>query len=215
MFISLQLYLFLKFEEFKQLRNDVHKTMNINLLLDLNREELFAQLNSAYIYSYNGEKVWLADDIIDILSEKKIRDTRLINNFTEDEIVVIGVKTKVLRLRRFFTLKGIKRYLLEGKLFNVDNAYKYFNLENKNLEILIMRQIEKCVVNKKELTFNTKKTLKWLFEKRKQISAFDEIIDCRILLDWLESNTHSDKISEDKKKYLIKYIEDYILNQDI
>lgn len=120
------------------------------------------------------------NDLIELVSTAISRDKRLINSYSSEQMVTRLVSTNgVLRSCRMFTVAGIERYVHEGRLYSYKNVCKYFGLTPINP---LIGQLRKCMVGDQ---YNTKKVLKWLFDRRKQASELDTIISRDKLLTWL------------------------------
>jgi hypothetical protein len=159
--------------------------------LDINRNSLHEKLSKVK----KVKNCYRADEVIEILSNSAVRDKRLINNYTDEEVVVLDVKTKgYTRKARFFTKTGISKYLSEGKVFSYINACKFFEVEPEDLDKKKMKEeLKKCIVNSEKLTFNTKATLKWLFEKRKSVKHLGEECSYDELLKWMNTVVVNEK----------------------
>ena len=95
-------------------------------LLELNKQALFARLKSVQRIN----ELYVANDIIDVLSSQKNTDKTLLNSYNEDEIRVNKIyRESGTRLVRMLTKKGVERYLLEGKVLDYKNACEYFNIK--------------------------------------------------------------------------------------
>jgi hypothetical protein len=140
-------------------------------LLELNKNVLHDKLSK--LKKYND--LYVAKDLIDILSDQKERDTRVINEFTDEEIKVHTVRRKSgLKSVRLFTAKGIERYLHEGKLFDYQNACSYFNVPAKDKVAESYSAFLSEIYDSTTKKYNTKKILKWLFEKRKMCKSLGD-----------------------------------------
>lgn len=142
-------------------------------LLELNYKELHEQLSTVECI----KKTYKANDLIEILSEKKESDKRLINDYhMPSELInrkVIG-SNGCIRTCRFLTIKGIERYLSEGKVYAYENACKFFGIKPISLqEKKWIKELEKMSVgeaaddDESKTQYNTNMLLKWLFGKRK------------------------------------------------
>ena len=137
-------------------------------LIDINRNYLKDSISTLDII----DNCYPANDLIDILSDSKERDKRLISDFKHDELIIkkvnrIDIKNqKVKRNIRYLTVKGVERYLTEGKIFSYKNACDIFGftlIDKQHIEWDLY--ISKCKNETGE--FNVNMILKWLFDKRK------------------------------------------------
>lgn len=178
--------------------------MNIDNLLDFNKKGIFDKLSKIRTIKINQLVYYLCNDVIDILSESPVRDKRLINDYESDEVVIRKKYiNNVLRECRFFTIKGIERYLYEGKVFNYKNACDYFGVNVKNKQYEKWKaDIDKILISG---VFQTKTILKWLYEKRKSIKTLGEQISTSDLIKWLDG-VEDDDINQNKQKWLLMYL---------
>ncbi len=152
------------------------KDMNQQALLDLNKTTLYERLKNVQ----RIKNLYVANDIIDILSNQKERDKRIISDYTEDEVVTHMVKrSSGLKLVRMFTLKGITRYLNEGKIYDLPNACSYFNVSYTDPKIkeyhLFIESIQDPSEKDQSIKkYKTTSLLKWLFGKRKMCKALSD-----------------------------------------
>jgi hypothetical protein len=168
----------------------------MNKLLEINRLGIYKKLDSVTCIKVNNEVLYKCNDVIDAISDAKVRDKRLINDYGVDIMVLQCRVGKRLISCRFFNTNGIKRYLNEGKIYDYQNACSYFKIEPRDLE--------KEKLNK-ELTQcgnNTKKLLKWLYEKRKCVMKLGDVVNYKELVKWIEDNDEMDNINLDKFNYL-------------
>ena len=143
---------------------------SIESLLDYNKQALYDKIRSVKVI----RNTYRANDLIDVLSSAPDRDKRIIADYEKDEVLIRRTQCKgVLRMTRFFTLKGVTRYLHEGKVFSYKNACSFFGITPKDLE---KEKLEKELANYKEEdgNYNTKRLLRWLFEKRKSAKVLGE-----------------------------------------
>ena len=109
------------------------QTLNAFTINEINKTGLHSKLKKAVVI----DGCYKANDIIGVLSNNIERDKRLINDYEEDEVVVKKTKCgHYMRSARFFTQKGIERYLSEGKLFSYENACLFFKVQTKNTNYL-------------------------------------------------------------------------------
>ena len=152
--------------------------MEIKELIDLNRTSLFKQLDAIKVHIGHHYR---CDDIIKELSSSVTSDKRLINDYEDDETVILTIRVKgMTRKCRAFTKKGLIRYIHEGKVVDYENACLWVGTKPKNK---LMEKVEKLLVDGK---FAKSKILKFLFEKRKTTSALDNYVTPAELLTWLE-----------------------------
>jgi hypothetical protein len=150
-------------------------------LLDYNRQALFEKLRQVQVI----DGTYKVNDIIDCLSSNKERDRRYVNKFEEDEIVIKNIKSKgYIRKVRFFTIRGIERYLNEGKVFSYKNACEFFKIAPRDL--VEEKELDLLKTMYDSDIFQTKQILKWIFEKRKQIKKLGETCTIAELLEVLE-----------------------------
>ena len=109
------------------------QTLNAFTINEINKTGLHSKLKKAVVI----DGCYKANDIIGVLSNNIERDKRLINDYDEDEVVVKKTKCgHYMRSARFFTQKGIERYLSEGRLFSYENACLFFKVQTKNTNYL-------------------------------------------------------------------------------
>ena len=160
-------------------------------LLEINRRAIYAKINKVYKKILGDTTYFLANDIIYSVSEAIARDKRLISDYDDDQVVILMHKSKYCR---FLTIKGIQRYVHEGKIYSYVNVCQYFNVAPHNKQDLeLLSKFNKCIFKgelvKSELVKNelvkselvkgelantqyiTSMLLKFIFGKRKQISA--------------------------------------------
>lgn len=205
-------YIFVNFEN----KNNL-KTMNE--LIQLNKNAIYDKLKNVHKIADN----YVANDLIDAVSTHKERDKKLINGWGEDEVFIQKtVRGNSMRLVRLFTMKGIARYLQEGKVYSYENLCKYFNIQP------IDKELEKL---KKELnnikagngdnikdgdgdTYQTNKILKWLFESRVQAKSLGSHTTKEKLTEWLNSGLKDIKNINKKKLQLLKIELDELSDSD-
>lgn len=171
-------------------------------LLAVNKQAINKKLDAVKRVNDNSCILYNCNDIIDALSDAKVRDKRLINDYGKEYVLVRSIKIKnVSRACRFFTLKGIERYLNEGKIYSYKNACEYFSISDRNKQHdKYKEQLEKC--KESEEYYNTKKILKWLYEKRKSIKALGETTTIKNLLEYIEFDIKKYNSKDDDSKYV-------------
>ncbi len=176
------------------------KNNMINSLIELNYNYLKEKLDKCYIIDNN----YNCNDIIECISSKISTDKRLINNFHDDEIILFK---KNNRTQRFFTKKGLIKYINEGHIDNYELTCKYFNINFKNEnEKNYNKKLESIIVNNKVII---SRLLIFLYGKRKRISSLSDKID-KSLISKLLTNTEFDtEINKDKLLYTIDYYKKY------
>jgi hypothetical protein len=166
----------------------------MNKMKEINRMVVYSKLDNIHIY-HNHIR---CNDIIETLSEAKSRDKRLINDWGETEIIIRSVDVDgTLRKCRMFTPLGVIKYVHVGKIYSYVNVCNYFKTEpinKKNLELL------KCM--NKDKIFETKKILKWLFERRKQTKTLGKTVELNQLKKWI-NDYEFDDIDEDRKQMVL------------
>lgn len=165
--------------------------MQIDSLVDYNKIVLHEKI--AAVKSIRN--TYRADDLINVLSSAPDRDKGIINNFEKDEVLIRRIQCKgVLRMVRFFTMKGVARYLHEGRVFSYKNACSFFNIEPRDLE---KEKLVASLNSIKELdgTYNTKKLLKWLFEKRKSAKQLGDSCTLSKMLEFVDTLHEDDMMS--------------------
>lgn len=170
---------------------------DIDSLLDYNKQALFTKIKTVKVI----RNTYRANELIDVLSSMPDRDKRIISEYEKDEVLIRRTQCKgVLRMTRFLTEKGVSRYLHEGKVFSYKNACEFFKVEPRDLEkeklereLELMKEEENSDDNETPL-YNTKKLLRWLFEKRKSAKVLGETCTAETILDFV------DELSEDEKE---------------
>ncbi len=176
-------------------KTDQKTNIHYDTLVDLNKATLFKKLDLVR----KVQTTYMANDLIDVVSESPARDKRMINNYLDDEIMNRRIECKgYLRITRFFTMKGIARYVLEGKLFNYKNVCEYFKIPVIDLNKKKLK--EELVSMQLEDAYDVKKVLKWLFEKRKSVKSLGEYAGILDIYKWLDTIGTEEKnmISNDK-----------------
>jgi hypothetical protein len=161
----------------------------------VNQRALFTKLDTVR----KIDKLYNCNDIIEILSESKARDMRLINDYDISEVVIkkVFINTQTRRLR-YFTLLGIAKYLHEGKIYSYANACAYFSVQPINKEHAKWKKtVDSYVVDG---LFATGNILKWLFEKKKSCMALDNYISIDKLKVYLDS---TNGYNEERAKWLL------------
>jgi len=165
-------------------------------------EELKLQ-NKIYIFNKlddinNKDNFICCNDLFNIISSSIASDRRLINSYDKDEVILMWKKNNgKLRNCRFFTHKGLVRYLSEGKIFNHKNVCEYFNVDIIDKELIKIYKYKNI-----DGTFDTKKILKWLFGKRKACSSLNKFISLEELSEWLIEYKKNDILINRKNKIL-------------
>ncbi len=143
----------------------------MDAILEFNRNGLSEKINKLNIV----DDCYPANDLIEILSNAKERDKKLINSYDENEVVIKKVeRNKLLRSVRYFTKSGVARYLHEGKLFNYKNACAHFGVIPIDLDkVEYRKQLAKYATDDGQ--YKVAPVLKWLYGKRKSCKALGEI----------------------------------------
>ena len=165
-------------------------------LLQANKLALFAKLDT--VQKIND--LYVANDVIDVLSGQPTRDKRIISTYSEEEVKIFTVKRATgLKALRFFTKQGLVRYLHEGKITSYVNACDYFGvapLDKKSIEFAkYLSAIYDPDVNK----YKTSIILRWLFNKRKMCKELGDYTDINSIIDTFGN---SDEIDANKLTYL-------------
>lgn len=177
--------------------------MSIESLLDYNKQVLHEKIRNVKII----RNTYRANDLIDVLSSAPDRDKRLISCYENDEVLIRRTQCKgVLRMTRFLTLKGITRYLHEGKVFSYKNACSYFHVEPRDLEKeKLQKELQLYKIDDK---YNTKKILRWLFEKRKSAKLLGDICTINQLVEYIDDLPDDEKeMLPDSKVNLLRSIQ--------
>lgn len=169
--------------------------MNYEALLELNKTALFDKLDLVQRVG----NLYVANDIIEALSNQKERDKRLINDYNSDEVQTYKIKRgKLVRLVRMLTIQGIARFLSEGKLYDQKNACLYFKVELPKKDVFA-EELSKCEIS--DNVYTTNKLLKWLFQKRKMCKELGPTTTITDVLSVFADNPDAD---QDRLKYLTK-----------
>ena len=137
-------------------------------LLDINRRAIHAKLDRVYKKKIGENTYYLANGLISSVSEAIARDKRLINNYTDHEVIILMHQSKNCR---FLTESGVKRYIHDGKIYSYANVCSYFGIapqDKKELEKIA--KFNKC---KDGDRYVTSMILKFIYGKRKQISGLN------------------------------------------
>lgn len=161
--------------------------MDINSLLAINKKAIFDKLDKVE----KKDNTYKVIDLIAALSTSIDRDRGIVNNYLPDEVFIRRVKCNgILRAARFFTLKGIARYLHEGKIYSYKNACEYFKVEPKDLEEeKLLNELKDMKVNSLDgsVLYDTKRLLRWLFEKRKSAKHLGDECSATTMLEYIDS----------------------------
>ncbi len=170
-------------------------------LLELNKTTLYTKLDKVQ----KIKDLYVANDLIDVLSMQKERDKRMISDYTSDEVKAYKIKrasgTKIVRM---FTLAGITKYLTEGKIYDYPNACGYFGVPQINLKHIEYEEFlagiaseDKTDGSKKK--YKTSTLLKWLFGKRKMCKALS---DYTTIASVLELFAEDEDVNQERIKFL-------------
>jgi hypothetical protein len=191
--------------------------MNLANLLELNKSSLFAKLDKVQ----RVKELYVANDVIDVLSNQKERDRRTLSDYNTDELKTYKIKRNgVLKIVRMFTKKGIERYLQNGKIFDQKNASEYFKVDIPVVDHL-GEELIKCIAcaatdrtatdrtatnrtDLKQADYKTTKILKWLFGKRKLCRALGEYTTIEKVVNTFEKD---DAVDSERMQYLTNIIE--------
>ena len=170
--------------------------MNFQSLLAANKTALFTKLDAVQ----KIKELYVANDIINVLSSHASRDLSIISAYSDEEVKIFTTKRATgLKAVRFFTRQGLIRYLHEGKLINYQLACEYFGvapLDKQSIEFAnYLRSIYDADSNK----YKTSTLLRWLFNKRKTCKSLG---DYTTINDVLDTFGNSDEIDESKLNYL-------------
>ncbi len=138
------------------------------------------------------------NDVFNALSSSITRDKRLINDYTEDEVVLkYDLVNKRSVKSRYFTPEGMSRYIHEGKIICYEIVCEYFDINpiDKDIETIMGFMIN-------DKTFETKLILKWLFGKKKSVKVLKTYVNIEILAVWLSNYKSSDIIANRRNKIL-------------
>ena len=168
-------------------------------LLEINRLAIFAKLDKVRKKEIKATVYYLCNDVIDAISDAKPRDKRIINEYSDDEVTTFNCNIDgMIRVCRFFSYKGICRYVHTGHVYSYVNVCKYFKLEPIDKKDLAMKkEVEMC---KEDGVYITKKILQWICDKRKSDKTLGDKVDKAALLEWIKLN--SDSVNQDKVKYI-------------
>ncbi len=134
-------------------------------LLAHNKKALFAKLDAVPRIDDNI----CAVDLIKAVSDRVECDRRYIHKFTPDQMLV-------LKNKRYLTVEGTKRYIHEGHLFAYATVCEYFKVEP------VLPYKEELAGLKKEGGYDTKRILRWLYDRRKYSSKLDPCITLKELV---------------------------------
>lgn len=144
-------------------------------LSDINTSSLFKKLEGIY----RSDDLIASIQLINIVSSKPQRDKNLISAFDSSEIEIrlytneSGYKRNI----RFFTKKGLSRYLHSGKIFDYINVCKYFEIQPidkttqqfeydlSKMEIIIPKKNR--IKSSPSKLYKTSSLILWLYGKRK------------------------------------------------
>lgn len=164
----------------------------------LNRTAIHEKLKSVHKIADN----YVANDLIDAISTHKERDKKLINGWADDEVFTQKtVRGNAMRIVRLFTMKGIARYLQEGKVYSYENLCEYFNVQPIDKELEQFKKELETIQN--EDTYQTNKLLKWLFESRVQAKALGSYTTKEKITEWLNNCPRDTSVINKKKLQLL------------
>ncbi len=170
--------------------------MNYASLLNANKVALFAKLDGVQ----KIKELYVANDIIEAVSNKKGRDMNMISSYADDEVQIYTIKRATgLKAMRFFTKKGLTRYIHEGKLFDYKNVCEYFGIEPNDKQALEYKQYLETIYDTTTKKYKTSTLLRWLFNKRKMCKSLSDYTDIQSVIDLFEN---SDEIDDTKLNYL-------------
>jgi len=151
-------------------------------LKNINRDAIFEKLANLKVI----ENTIQCNALINAISTAVSRDKKLINNYSQNEVIVSLIKTDNNKLRycRMFTVDGIKRYVHEGKIYSYLNVCEYFGI--KPIDKLAV-ELKKCMTDNG--LFITIKILRWLFETQKRTTKLPKKTSYEKLIEWI--NTQS------------------------
>jgi hypothetical protein len=136
----------------------------MNELHNINKQSIHNKLSKVHTITKDVE-LYNCGDIIEILSKNKLSDMRYLNGYLPDEVVVIlSTINKKTRKRRFFTLKGLTRYIRFHNIISYKHVCEYFNIEyidKKIIEYKMELDNMTNIVNDVK-SYNTKKLIYWL-----------------------------------------------------
>jgi hypothetical protein len=176
-------------------------------LKKINRYDIFTKLDNVTIQDTHI----MCNELIDIVSISKARDRRVINDYADDEIIVQMSKINgKLHRYRYFTRKGLLRYIQEGHIYNYKNVCAYYGIRVRNFEHdefdKLFKNSDKDADNDADNVTNggnSKKVLKWIFKKRKQSKLLPNIITKKQLLEWLKLYDKDDLSMARKNKIML------------
>jgi nitrite reductase/ring-hydroxylating ferredoxin subunit len=163
----------------------------MDAILEFNRNGLSEKINNLNIV----DECYPANDLIEILSNAKERDKKLINGYSETEVIIKKVeRNKLIRSVRYFTKSGVARYLHEGKLFNYKNACAHFGVIPIDLDIVEYKK-QLARYETVDGRYKVAPVLKWLYGKRKSCKALGEIATKEEILEFVsKADTNADPV---------------------
>lgn len=175
--------------------------MSIQKFLDVNRKAIFDKLDTVIVIKpdQSDAKLYLVNDVIDAISELKVRDKRLVNDWSDDYIGLVKYAKPgdQMRTYRAFTQLGITRYLAEGKIYSYKNACEWFGTVPKNKQ----HEVWESDLKKYQLadgSHDLRKILRWVYEKKKSCERFPDEITWRQLIKRIEDGSaeyNTDKLN--------------------
>jgi hypothetical protein len=182
--------------------SNINFSFNLDNINEYNRKVIYERLETCL----NIDNTYKCNDVIETLSMMKIRDKRMINEYATDEVILRKIKTSgYMRLTRFFTEKGLKRYLEEGKIISYKTVCSYFKIEEKNLEYdKLLKELNKCIILDKSTlcdksiildksTLCDKSTVKDTIDKKTVKITSDTKFATKKILNWLFDKRKSNK----------------------
>jgi hypothetical protein len=170
--------------------------MNYQSLLAANKAALYAKLDNVQ----KIKELYVSNDIIEVLSNKKERDMNMINVYDSDEVQIYTIKrTTGLKAMRFFTRKGLIRYLHEGKLYDYQTACEYFGVQPLDKQAIEYQKYLESIYDPDVKKYKTSTLLRWLFNKRKMCK---ELGDYTSLTDVLKLFDDAEGADQSKLNYL-------------
>jgi hypothetical protein len=153
-------------------------------LISINKKALNDKISKLNIINNH----YPANDLINIISNSKETDKRLINDFIKDiEIVIYKTKhNNRIKSLRYFTELGIKRYLKEGKIFSYNLICEIFQIIPTDKEQIKLEKILKKAKNKN--LYKTSIMLKWIYNTRKQSILLKNEAELKDIIQFVESD---------------------------
>jgi len=173
----------------------------------LNEEKVIAVLKEITVI----DKCYCCNEIFKSISNRSLSWNRsLVSKYKKDIdyiIIKTAIKSKHINKYRFFTHKGLSKYINETDVISKKPVCKYFGITMKKIK---KDSLDSFIVKDSDIGssigFNIK-IIKWLFDKRKRLKQFKDIkiIPADVLKQFILDYEKTD-IKKSRKQKLLKFL---------